>query len=82
MSQSKKPVWKIKDRAGKYLDTKGWSADREGSSCICYAPLYKNGKVVALIVASGDYDGTKDNMAINAAEILAALKAAPQGEGA
>lgn len=75
MEATQKAAWKIKGADGKFLSAKGWFAQHNGNESSCFVPLHKNGKVVALIVATGDYDTIKEEVETTAAEIVAALDA-------
>lgn len=76
MEKTQKDVWQVKGAGGKFLSSKGWSAQHSGNDSSCFVPLHKNGKVVALIVATGDYDDSRNQVEANASEIVAALAAA------
>lgn len=47
---------------GKPMSMQGWSAGNNSSDCTAWAPLHMNGKVVALAVAKGDYDGLPEKV--------------------
>ena len=69
-------VWKTNAANGKYLSTKGWRAEHDGNGNSCHIALHRNGKVVALIVATGHTDEHLAECKANAAEIVAALNRA------
>lgn len=41
---------------GKALGTQGWNVDHDKASCCTYTGLWRGRKVVALLVAKGDFD--------------------------
>lgn len=76
MEKTQKPAWKIKGANGKFLSTQGWRAEHEGNGNSCHIALHRDGKVVALIVATGHTDEHISEAKATADEIVAALAAA------
>jgi hypothetical protein len=67
--------WKFRNADGKAAGTQGWEADHERASMTCYTGLWRGNKVVALLVAKGDYDGMKAELDKNGEFIVRACNA-------
>jgi len=58
-------MYKFRDVNGKALGTQHWEVDSDKYNCMTYTGLWKDKKVVALLVAQGDYDTIKDELEQN-----------------
>lgn len=65
--------WIGKDDNGKFNSNHEWSAQDEGSDCSEVAPIWANGKVIALVVHSSDNFSFESHPSIEAnARMIAA----------
>jgi len=68
-------VFKYRKPDGMAIGTQGWEANHEKASCLTYTGLWRGKKVVALLVARGDYDQQKLDLHANGDFIVRACNA-------